>query len=146
MEHDESIESRFTRRQVTRPAEFGEYGSTPPMAAQMGLASSLIGIAVFLAAPAVAIMAAQIWAHGDRGRGGVLLHAWLARIAVCIPIVMVFFGVYLGVAGMRQALRERSSVALPLSGLVLSASGFGGWILAAIGLLNVTESMLRLFG
>jgi hypothetical protein len=129
MEQGESIETRLI---VTATA------------AQMGLASSLIGATVFLAAPAVAILAAQIWAHGDRTPGSVLLHAWLARIAVCIPILLVLTGAGLGIVGMRRAFRENGPVALPLAGIALNAAGLGGWMLAAIGLLNVTESLLSL--
>jgi hypothetical protein len=129
MHHDEPIETQIDL-----------FAST----AQLGLASSLIGIAVFIAAPLVAIMAAQIWAHGDRALPVALLHAWLARIAVCIPVVLVLLGTYLGIKGLRRAFRENGSTALPLAGLVLNGCAGAGWSLAAIGLLNVTESILRL--
>ena len=117
---------------------------TNRQAAELGLASLVIGACVFLAAPVLAILAAQIWAHADRTPSVVLLHAWLARIAVCVPMIMVFVGGWLGVLGLRRASREGSSAGLPLAGLFLNVSAMCGWALASIGLLNTTESMLRL--
>jgi hypothetical protein len=124
-----------------------ENSASPPprhAAAELGLASALIGATVFLAAPLVAILAAQIWAHADRTPAAAALHAWLARFAVAVPILLVGFGAWMGIAGLRQAWRDGRSAALPLAGLLLNVSACCGWALAGIGLLNTTESMLWL--
>jgi hypothetical protein len=113
-------------------------------AAEKGLASALLGATVFLASPMIAILAAQVWAHGNRTPDVVLLHAWLARVAFGVPFFLVASGVWLGADGVRHARRTGQSCALPIAGLLLNAAGMCGWILAGIGLLNTTESMLWL--
>lgn len=112
--------------------------------AEYGLASALLGATVFLASPMLAILAAQVWAHGDRSPNVILLHAWLARVAVGLPVLLVVAGLWLGVAGIRQGRRSGQSTVLPLSGVLLNAVGLCGWVLAGIGLLNTTESLLLL--
>lgn len=112
--------------------------------AESGLASMLIGATVFLASPVMAILAAQIWAHADRTPSVVLLHAWLARLSVCLPIVLVIFGIQQAFVGLRQASNLRCSRSLPLAGLLLNILAFCSWTLAGIALLNTTESILRL--
>lgn len=113
-------------------------------AAELGLASLLIGAPVLVSAPIVTILAAQIWAHGFRAPHVVLLHAWLARIAVSIPILLVLFGGWLGAAGNRHAMRAGCCAWLPRAGVVLNLAAFGAWVLASIALLNTTESLLLL--
>lgn len=112
--------------------------------AEYGLASALLGATVFLASPTVAILAALVWAHGDRSPNVILLHAWLARVAVCVPVLLVVAGLWLGVAGIRLANRSEESAALPIAGLLLNVVGLCGWLCASIGLLNTTESLLLL--
>jgi hypothetical protein len=113
-------------------------------ASDCGLASAIIGATVFLASPLVAILAAQIWAHGDRASSVVELHAWLARIAVGIPYFLIVAGLWFGLSGLRHTGRERTASALPVAGLLLNVVALCGWTLAGIGLLNTTESMLEL--
>ena len=110
--------------------------------AEAGLASSLIGSTVLILASIVAILATQLWAHADRSPATVLLHAWIARLAVGIPFLLIALGVWYGIDGLRNATRERRSHALSMVGLCLNVAAMGGWILASIALLNTTESML----
>lgn len=113
-------------------------------AAESGLASILIGATVFLASPVMAILAAQIWAYADRTPSVVLLHAWLARLSFAPPILLIVFGIQQAVAGMGQASNLGISRSLPLGGLLMNIVALCSWLLAGIGLLNTTESMLRL--
>lgn len=118
--------------------------ASPREPAELGLGSAMIGATVFITAPLVAILASQIWAHGDRTPSVVLLHAWLARIAVIVPILLVSFGGRLAIGGLRKASGSGCSRCLPMCGLLLNLSALFVWILAAIALLNTTESMLSL--
>jgi hypothetical protein len=111
--------------------------------AESGLASILIGATVFLASPVMAILAAQIWAHADRTPSVVLLHAWLARLSIGPPILLVVFGIQQAIVGMGQASNVGCSRSLPLGGLLMNILALFSWLLAGIGLLNTTESMLR---
>jgi hypothetical protein len=125
--------------------EVGVAGDVPyRAAAEFGLASVVVGAVVFLAAPMVAILAAQLWAHGDRSPPVLVLHAWLARVAVGVPVFLVLGGLWLGAAGLRRAAKSRGAAALPVAGLLLNGAALVGWTLASIGLLNTTESMLLL--
>ncbi|VTR97481.1 unnamed protein product [Tuwongella immobilis] len=110
-----------------------------------GLASSLVGATLFLASPLIAILAPLVWAHGDHTPGVVLIHAWLARIAVGLPIVLVITGFSFGIRGWIRAKTNGMSTALPIVGVLLNIAGTLGWILASIALLTTTESMLRVF-
>jgi hypothetical protein len=112
-------------------------------APELGLASAILGSTVLLLSPMVAVLATLLWANADRTPSVVQLHAWLTRLAVGIPILLVFLGAWLGIASQRRAMRESGSAAIPLAGLSLNITAFGAWILASIALLNTTESMLK---
>jgi hypothetical protein len=99
---------------------------------------------VFLASPVVAILATQVWAFADRTPNVVLLHAWLARFAVGIPVLLATGGLWMGAAGYRDARRAGQPAPLAVAGLLLSGVGLCGWVLAGIVLLNTTESMLQI--
>lgn len=111
---------------------------------ESGLASTLLGAAVFLASPIAAILAAQIWAHGHRNPDVVLLHAWLIRVGVGVPLVLLAGGFWLGCTGIRQSKQEGHYPALAVAGLLLNSAGLCGWVTAGFGLLNTTESMVLL--
>jgi hypothetical protein len=121
-----------------------QQASLPNGGAECGLASALLGATVFLASPVVAILAAQLWAHGDRTPNVILLHAWLARAAVSVPILLILTGLWFGASGIHQARRAGASAALPVAGLLLNVMALCAWVLAGIALLNTTESMLWL--
>lgn len=109
-----------------------------------GLASALVGATVFLASPIIAILAVQVWAHGDRSRGVVEMHAWLARIAVGLPTLLIVAGLWYATIAGQQTKTGYLSRALPVIGVLLNISGLMAWIIAAYALLNTTESMLRM--
>ena len=113
-------------------------------AAESGLASCLVGSTVLLLAAMIAILATLMWAHADRSPATVLLHAWIARLAVGIPFLLVALGTWCGIGALRNSIRRRLSPALPLAGLSLNIAAMGSWILSSIALLNTTESLLVL--
>lgn len=74
------------------------------------------------------------------------LHAWLARAGVFIALLTSAGSVAFGFMGIRAATHRRQPKGLSVAGLLLSLAAFGLWIITAIGLLNVTESLLHLHG
>jgi len=114
-------------------------------ARDFGIASLIMAAALFLMAPLALILVVQIWAHGDRTPGVVMLHAWLARLGCPAILTVGVASVWLGFAGSKQAKREHTSSVLPLAGLFFGIVAILMWIIAAIGVLNTTESMVHLF-
>lgn len=116
-----------------------------PLARDFGLASLMISTALFVNAPLAMILAVQIWSHADRTPGVVLLHAWLARIGCPAILALSAGSVWLGCLGVQHAKREQAAAVLPLAGLLFSVVTLLLWIIASIGFLNTTESLLRLY-
>jgi hypothetical protein len=125
-----------------------EPGSVPSgrHAAEMGLASLFLGAVLFLGAPLALILAVLVWQFADKGPGVVLLHAWLARVGVLIALLAAAASVGFGVWGVRTAVQRGQPKGLSLGGLLLSLAALGLWVVAAIGLLNTTESLLHQYG
>jgi heme/copper-type cytochrome/quinol oxidase subunit 3 len=110
-----------------------------------GLASLIMAAALLIIAPLAMILAVQIWKYADRTPGVVVLHAWLARIGCAVILAVGGASVWLGVAGVRHAKRERVAAILPLAGVVLGIVALLAWVIASIAVLNTTESLVRLF-
>ncbi|HEY2880824.1 MAG TPA: hypothetical protein VGJ15_00270 [Pirellulales bacterium] len=115
-------------------------------AAEWGLAALVIGLAISLAAPVVAVLATEVWAYANRDPNIVLLHAWLARLAVAMGMLLSLFAIAWGVKGMLIVENDRPTSGLAVGGLVLSSVAMVAWIIASVELLSTTESLLRLYG
>lgn len=111
----------------------------------LGLASLIMAGTVLIVAPIAILLAVQIWAHADRTPGIVLIHAWLARIGCLIVFFVGSASLVLGLSGLRCARRERVSAILPLAGIFLGIVATIAWVIAAIAVLNTTESLMLQF-
>jgi ABC-type phosphate transport system permease subunit len=105
-----------------------------------------MGTALLLAAPATMVLAVLVWRFADEGPGVVLLHAWLARAGVLIGLLVGMASIVFGVWGLRSAKRQCQHAGLALAGLLLGLAASAAWLIASIGLLNTTESLLRIHG
>ena len=115
-------------------------------ATEWGIASLVFGAVLFLAAPITLLVSVDVWAQADRTPGVVLLHAWLARIAVSLVLLTGAIGVGCGIAGVRTRTHQSGTSRLAVAGLMLSVIAFTIWLITSICLLNTTESLLLLFG
>jgi hypothetical protein len=113
---------------------------------ELGWASFFLGAVLFLAAPITMVLAVLIWRFADNGQKIVLLHAWLARAGVLIGLLVGIASISFGVWGLRCAKLRRQPAAIALAGLILAFAAISVWIIAVIGLLNTTESMLFIYG
>src|SRR5262249_44716402 len=109
-------------------------------------ASLIIGAALLVAAPIVLVLAAEIWAHADRTPHIIVLHAWLARIGVLTGLLSCVATIGMAIKGHRLASRDGQLSGLARGALLVSGVSFVAWIIASVGLLNTTESLLRQFG
>ena len=100
---------------------------------------------VLIIAPIAIHLAVQIWAHADRTPRIVVIHAWLARIGCLTVLIVGLASVGLGFLGLRCARREHIVPILPLAGLFLGIVATIAWVVAAIAVLNTTESLLLEF-
>lgn len=100
---------------------------------------------VLIIAPIAIHLAVQIWANADRTPRIVVIHAWLARIGCLIVLIVGLASVGLGFLGLRCARREHIATTLPLAGLFLGIVATIAWVVAAIAVLNTTESLLLEF-
>ena len=114
--------------------------------AELGLTSLVFGVVVFLASPIALVLAALVWQFADESPKVVLLHAWLARVGVCCVLAVGLSGLGFAIAGLRSARSRNHSAGMALGGLLLGSAACVLWIIAGIGLLNTTESLLRLYG
>ncbi len=113
---------------------------------ELGLASLIMGAVLFLAAPITLILAVQVWAFSDHSPHTVQLHAWLARVGVSIALLTAGASIVFGAQGVRLAFRDGQQAGISLAALFLSLAALALWLVTAIGLLNATESLLRLHG
>lgn len=115
-------------------------------AAELGLASLIMGAVLFLAAPMTTVLAVLVWRFASELPNAVLLHAWLARTGVTLGLFVGITSVVFGFLGLRNAKRQGQPAGLARAGLLLGLAANAAWVLASIGLLNTTESLLRMFG
>jgi hypothetical protein len=113
---------------------------------ELGIASLIMSAALFLASPRTMVLAALVWRFADTNPGVVLLHAWMARAGVLVGSLVGFASIAFGVQGIVLARRQRRFSATALAGLLLALAASAAWLLASIGLLNTTESLLHLHG
>lgn len=113
---------------------------------QLGLASLILGGVLFLAAPMTATVAAVVWRFADTTASVVLLHAWLARAATLIGLVVGIASLSFGLSGIWSARQQTQRATLAWAGVLLGAAATLVWLIASIGLLNTTESLLRIHG
>jgi hypothetical protein len=128
------------------PEQVLAFTSTSRHAAELGLASLVMGGVLFLAAPITLLLAVQVWRFADQSPRVVQLHAWLARFGVVIALLTATASIVFGTRGISSAARCRQPMGLSIAGLLLSVAAFGLWVITAIGLLNTTESLLSLYG
>lgn len=115
-------------------------------AAEWGLASLWLGSVIFLAAPIVMVLATLVWAHADNSAQVVLLHAWLARLGVSIAIFSSFIALAFGIKGVRIARHGGENCGLAIGGVAMSVLCLAVWLIAAVVLLNTTESLYFMYG
>ena len=115
-------------------------------AAELGLASVIMGATLFLASPMTLVLAVLVWQFADQEPGVVRLHAWLARIGVSIAFLTAVASTAFAITSIRSGMRHRQPTGLGFAGLVLNLAALALWVVTAIGLLNVTESLLFLHG
>ena len=115
-------------------------------ASEWGLATLVMGGVLFLAAPIVMVLSAEMWVHANRSAHIVLLFAWLARLGVAAAVLCSIAAIGFGIKGIRLAKHDRQQSGLVVGGLVLSSASLIAWIIASIGLLSTTESLLRMYG
>ena len=113
--------------------------------AEWSLASRIIGAALLVAAPTVLVLAAEIWAHADRTPHIIVFHAWLARIGVLTALLACIATIGMAIKGERLASRDGQISGLARGALIVSGASFVAWVIASVGLLNTTESLLRQF-
>ncbi len=119
--------------------------NSPRDAAELGIASLLLGAVLFLAAPIVLILAVLVWEFACTLPDVVLLHAWLARAGVAVGSLVGIAGIAFAVTGLRAAKRQSRPAGIALAGLLMGIAATAAWTIASIGLLNTTESLLRIF-
>jgi hypothetical protein len=110
------------------------------------IVSLAIGGLIFIVAPLTAILAAETWVHSDKSTHVVLLHAWLARVSVAIVTVVSLSSVVLAMQAKRFTTRDHCSFIWTRAALLISIAALLLWLIAAVALLNTTESLLRIFG
>lgn len=111
-----------------------------------GVAAFAIGGLLVVSAPLTVILATLVWAHAETSTEVVMLHAWLARGSVAIVSLIGLQGVAAGVRALRYRDADRRRLAWARFGFTLSVGGLLLWSMAAIALLNTTESLLRMHG
>jgi hypothetical protein len=115
-------------------------------AAELGLTSLIFAAVLSLAVPMTLALAVLVWRFAEESPNVVLLNAWLARVGVALGGLTGVMGVGFGVAGLKSARTKDQPAGLALGGVLLGIIAFVLWTIAAIGLLNTTESLLRLYG
>jgi hypothetical protein len=115
---------------------------------EWGLAALGIGSVQVLAAPITLVLSVQLWESGQGSRDGPThrLHAWLARVGVGIVLATAVVGVGCGIKAIRSAAARKQPAGLAVAGLWICLAASALWVITSIGLLNTTESLLRLFG
>lgn len=112
---------------------------------EWSLAIVVVSATLIVIAPLILILAVLIWAHADRGSGSVLLHAWLAR-AGCAIAATCSCGNVVSAMLLRRRDSSTRNTAIDLIRIAMAVIAMLFWIIASIGLLNTTESMLIMYG
>jgi hypothetical protein len=99
----------------------------PRFAPEQGLASLFIGAVMFITAPMVGTIGMLILAMPARGKLLASATELLPLLGTTLPILLMLFGSFFGLVGVRRARREGGSVALPLAGLLLNLVAFVLW-------------------
>ena len=112
----------------------------------MAIASLIMAATLIVASPLALILAVQVWKFADQSPNVVLLHAWLARFGCSAIMIVSVVSLWTGLASIRRAKIEGAARTLPNAGEFLSLVALCLWIVTTIGVLNTTESLLRLYG
>lgn len=115
-------------------------------AAELGMASLIMGAVLFLAAPMTMVLAVLVWRFACEPPNVVLLHAWLARAGVVIGLTVGLASIAFGAGGLRAAKHSHQPRGIAMAGLLLGLAASAAWVIASIGLLNTTESLLQIHG
>lgn len=110
-----------------------------------GVAAFAIGGLLFVSAPLTAILATLVWAHAETSTEVVVMHAWMARGSVAVVSLIGLQGITAGIRSLRYRDADRRRLALAGLGFSLSVGGLLLWSMAALALLNTTESLLRMY-
>lgn len=115
-------------------------------AAELGLAALIMGAVLLVAAPMTMVLAVLVWQFACQLPNVVVLHAWLARAGVVIGLLVGIGSIAFSISALRAARHQRRSVGMALAGLLLDLAASAAWVIASIGLLNTTESLLQIYG
>jgi hypothetical protein len=130
-------------RTTTGDSELPRPGNGFGAAAQSGLASLMIGCALLLMAAILMIFTLELFQHvGDGNRTFNLALAVVFAIVTLLAVAgLGVVGIVCGQLGWRQAAAERSSVVLPMTGVLASSIGFAMWLCAGLHLLAILFSL-----
>ena len=115
---------------------------------EWGLASTLIGATFLIMGPVAFLFCLSFWVNGKNDDHGLSLRdLQLIEIGSIVCVIgaeaLCVVSVFFGIRGLAHARRERRPVALPLSGILLSAVAMGVWLIVAIDLLMMVATFIR---
>src|SRR5690242_11274216 len=133
---------------TVEPQKYAPNDPASRSAAEWGLAALLTGGVLLLAAPPTLILSVELWNSGRGGMpsGDAQINAWLARLGAVVLAAVAASGLHAGWKGVRSATALGQPAGLAVTGLALCVAGAAAALIAAVGLLRTTETLIRTFG